>query len=795
MEFFEVSGSSKGKEPEKRQNNIHEVQPKETLYSIAKRYGVSVEELRKYNNIGKDNSISAGQSLKIPPRKKTSDSVSVMPEKKNQKQEGYTVIPKDDIPSEIKKEKPSAYSIAEKLRNLSGQTAAVGKDDFTQTLNLIDKNNVIEVIKKYNGISKKESLINMICSEWGSDEKDRKDAVNHIMSALCEKVGKDIATEDVRTDFTNELNDEFDSWGFVSTKKLDEIINTMISDYDDIVAKKLQKAKDDRVVRLGDTKTTSGKLRHVADSVAIKENVLKARPDPILDKRGNIKANVRVYEPIRKGDLSGRTIIVNAGHGGYNPNNGFFDAGSSVKGSDGGKVEEWDINNDIVKKIIPLLMLNGAKVVYMNGSAANIMDEKDKYNADLFLSIHCDSAKNTEISGQRIIYRNSNNNKKLAKILEENLESDKVFDSENCKIKEDDRGLGVLKVSSSIPSILIESGFLSNEDDLEKLQSHDFQAKLAVNLVGGINQYFNTVVKPKKEQENENSESDFDSIDKKPLMQEKNKLTIPPQSHKVQKGETLYSLEKKYGLRAGELAYLNGIDASKGLKIGQTLKIPERFNIGTIKSNEDIAKLLKFSPKFIEDLMTFEGKKDIHKIFPDQVNNPTIGYGHLINTEFESKYYKNRKLSNEEVYILLAQDLLKAENAVRLSIGSDKYESLSQNQKQALVDFVFSRGAGTFNSKHCKKLREGLIEGDFDKAAANITYNRSIKTGEVMNGLTKRRLYEMAMFAGENKSDEVLDAARKLYNEGLQSAKKEKLNQGTIDAYKKDVQSWFDGKL
>src|SRR5699024_480758 len=119
-----------------------------------------------------------------------------------------------------------------------------------------------------------------------------------------------------------------------------------------------------------------------------------------------------------------------------------------------------------------------------------------------------------------------------------------------------------------------------------------------------------------------------------------------------------------------------------------------------------------------------------------------------------------RKLSDTEVYKLLAQDLLKAENAIRASIGSDNYENLTRAQKQAVVDFVFSRGAGTFNSEACDGLREGLIEGDMDKAAANLTFNRSIKTGQVMNGLTKRRLYEMAMFAGENKSDEVLEAAR-----------------------------------
>ena len=795
MALFGINGNSKGKTTEK-QKNVHTVAKKETLYSISKKYGISVDELREYNNIGKDNAINTGQTLRIPPKKGDS-SVSVMPKPKPtpKPDKEYTLLPDEDADytDALQEVTKSPKEIAQTLKKLANKIAAVGRDDFTQTLMQINKDNVVDVIKSYDNISKGESLVEMICDEWGSSEEDRKAAVNHIMDTLSEKVGKKIATDEVRNEFTTELNYQFDSFGWVSTKKMDKIINNVISDYEDMHAIEIQAAKDKRTVRIGSKKTTSGRLRLDADSTALREDRPDGRPDPVLDKNGHITANIKTYNPIARGSLSGKTIIINAGHGGYNPNNGFFDAGSANTDNKGNMVEEWSTNDALVKKIIPLLSLNGAKVIYMNGSAINIMEAKEKYNADMFVSIHCDSASNDEASGQRVIYRDNNkNNARLAQLIEKNLEKSPDIDPETCISKPDDRGLGVLKSSPSIPSVLIETGFLSNADDIQKLQDEGFQYVFASNLAKSISDYFktssDTEAKPVKTAETQKSKP-------KTKTSEKNPHTIAPQTHTVKKGETLYSLERKYGLRAGELASLNGFDANKGISIGQKIKIPERFKTGSPQNSADVAKLLGFSKQFIEDLKDFEGKEDVHKVFYDRVGNATIGYGHLINTNFEKKYYKNRKLSDAEVYNLLAQDLLKAENAIRQSIGSDVYEELSQKQKQALVDFVFSRGAGTFNSDACEDLRDALIDGDMDVAAANITYNRSIKSGEVMNGLTKRRLYEMAMFAGNNKSDIVLEAAQDLFEEGLKSAKKEKLNQGTIDAYKRDVNEWFDGEL
>ena len=52
--------------PEK-QEKIHEVRAGDTLYSISRRYSLTVDQLRIYNNIGKDAAIRPGQKLRLSP--------------------------------------------------------------------------------------------------------------------------------------------------------------------------------------------------------------------------------------------------------------------------------------------------------------------------------------------------------------------------------------------------------------------------------------------------------------------------------------------------------------------------------------------------------------------------------------------------------------------------------------------------------------------------------------------------------------------------------------------------------
>jgi LysM repeat protein len=53
------------KSTRKKKTKVHEVSAGETLYAISRRYGLTVDQLRTYNNIRKDAAIRPGQKLKL----------------------------------------------------------------------------------------------------------------------------------------------------------------------------------------------------------------------------------------------------------------------------------------------------------------------------------------------------------------------------------------------------------------------------------------------------------------------------------------------------------------------------------------------------------------------------------------------------------------------------------------------------------------------------------------------------------------------------------------------------------
>ena len=55
------------KSTETKKINVHEVKAGETLYSISRRYSLTVDQLRTYNNIGQNAAIQPGQKLKLSP--------------------------------------------------------------------------------------------------------------------------------------------------------------------------------------------------------------------------------------------------------------------------------------------------------------------------------------------------------------------------------------------------------------------------------------------------------------------------------------------------------------------------------------------------------------------------------------------------------------------------------------------------------------------------------------------------------------------------------------------------------
>ena len=123
--------------------------------------------------------------------------------------------------------------------------------------------------------------------------------------------------------------------------------------------------------------------------------------------------------------------------------------------------------------------------------------------------------------------------------------------------------LGVLR-SPDIPSVLLETGFLSNAQEEQKLNSPAYRRRIAYMIYEGLVAYRNGNLKSVVTVEQENTDKDA------------NKLSVKDSliRHKVKNGESLGSLANKYDVKTADIIALNKLKR-KELWIGETIKIPD----------------------------------------------------------------------------------------------------------------------------------------------------------------------------------------------------------------------------
>jgi len=111
----------------------------------------------------------------------------------------------------------------------------------------------------------------------------------------------------------------------------------------------------------------------------------------------------------------------------------------------------------------------------------------------------------------------------------------------------------VLK-SPDIPSILVETGFISNPTEEKNLGSRAYRQKLAKAMASGIKNYFAT-----------------NPIPGTWYAQHKSTEFI---THKVATGDTLSEIAARYRISIAQIRAINGL-TSNNIRIGQLLKIPD----------------------------------------------------------------------------------------------------------------------------------------------------------------------------------------------------------------------------
>lgn len=175
-------------------------------------------------------------------------------------------------------------------------------------------------------------------------------------------------------------------------------------------------------------------------------------------------------------DVFDKIVVVDAGHGGA-------DTGTYAKSGDW---NEKDFNLDFVRKMEECWNHNNIKLYFtrLEDTKVTLVERVNFVNdlqADLFVSLHCNSSDENSGSGLEVLYKSN-----------EYVEESKNFAKKCLKALEGVTGLtnrGLLKGkriyiirNANMPTILLELGFLSDSRDLAYLSNEENRKKMAETI-------------------------------------------------------------------------------------------------------------------------------------------------------------------------------------------------------------------------------------------------------------------------------------------------------------------------
>jgi N-acetylmuramoyl-L-alanine amidase/uncharacterized protein YjdB len=172
--------------------------------------------------------------------------------------------------------------------------------------------------------------------------------------------------------------------------------------------------------------------------------------------------------------LRGARIAVDAGHGGSD-----FGASGFLTSH-----PENVINRQIAERVVSVLESRGAQVLLIenagNPGLASRVSQAEAFNADLFISIHCNTGQRLSAIGTETFYFYPYA-RHTASALASGIS--RALQTENRGAK---RSYYHITLSAQVPSVLIESGFLSNREEYEKLIDPSYQQAIATGIADGL---------------------------------------------------------------------------------------------------------------------------------------------------------------------------------------------------------------------------------------------------------------------------------------------------------------------
>ena len=314
----------------------------------------------------------------------------------------------------------------------------------------------------------------------------------------------------------------------------------------------------------------------------------------------DLSTEERQYQPVQQTDILSRqmrdlVIAIDAGHGGDDP------------GAVGhGKLYEKNVVLGIAQKMNARLDKESGLRGFMVRSGDYYIEHRKRTRlardnrADVFVSIHADAWSDAQPRGASIyVLSEKGATSETARILAESENrSDLIGGVGSISLEDKDEilvnvlldlsmthtlsssldiGESVIRSLQSItpmhttrveqaafavlkapdiPSILVETGFISNPKDAAALKTKSHQEKLAKAIVAGIRNYL-----------------ELNPPEGTYLAWKRNESSGELLTYVIERGDTLTGIADRYRVSAEELKKVNGLNNDK-IRIGQILKIP-----------------------------------------------------------------------------------------------------------------------------------------------------------------------------------------------------------------------------
>ena len=191
------------------------------------------------------------------------------------------------------------------------------------------------------------------------------------------------------------------------------------------------------------------------------------------------------------------TVIIDAGHGGE-------DGGAVV-----GDTVEKDLNLSIALKLSDILKLNGFNVkniretdvsIYTDNAQSLSQKKKSDLNErlktfnnddnNIVISIHQNKFEQSKYFGTQIFYsKNNKNSAALAESIRKSVVM--LLQPDNTRECKQARKNIFLLYNATVPAVIVECGFMSNENELNKLKDENYQNQMAFAIYLGFLEYYN----------------------------------------------------------------------------------------------------------------------------------------------------------------------------------------------------------------------------------------------------------------------------------------------------------------